>query len=1287
MKIKLLCLAVLGALYAPAAIAAPFVNLTPKPKQMTVSDGSLTLPASFTIGYSGLSDEMAAEITKFTETFNHATGLRATPAEGGGEGALFTVSVNGDLAAEGYNLKVTGSGVTIEAATSAGLYYAFQTVKKVLPANVMVNVADHDAVYSLPIVDIKDEPRYEHRGYELDCARHFFETDQVKKMIDVMSFYKMNRLHWHLTDDQGWRLEIPKYPKLITKAATAPNAYWWDFKNHYEYYLNEPYGPFYYTVDELKDIVAYAKEHHIEVIPEVDMPGHMEAAISAYPEFSCDPGGSHSVRYWPGVSTDILNVANPAVIQFCKDVMDQLVEIFPYEYIHIGGDECPKTAWQNSAEVQDMMARLGLDSPNALQTWLTKEIADYVKPKGKRLICWNEVLTSEGADTKMLQDADVLIYDWLGGTRADGPSYQAAKLGLRSVWCSTYHYYIDYSQWSGSSEPKSMGGPITLETMYNVKPSTSSDPKLLPYYYGVQCNLWTEYISEPEHVEYNSLPRMIAVAETGWTPDSRKNFNDFKARFNADTEMLDLAGYTYGRHYVENSSETPELVYPQAGTYYRLVTRASHDADRRDRCIELVRDGSPLISSNSAAVGRLWTNSQAAQDDAAYQWQFWTFEPNPSDPSRFAMVCKAVPDGSVNPAMTGSSVNARWSYDNTAKHYNFVLGEHFGQDGGSYYYSVRSDKNGSWWLNCAQAAQNLSVNNWNDPVDGNGGLWTFMLEDGGAADVHPEFDFFATGQTYMITDAMPKYAGISLVDAAADGYLRHGSGEWGNNAWIIEETGNDAAANVQSVTLRNAATGRYIGSVASAPTTSTSGTGFFNGNAGYAVNMAETAPAVPNVDIFRYDDTDDFVMAIGGKNLYPLSVNSMVLPGTVASGSTSAPNATRNQGAAWTLVPVTVYTYNCVDAGGASLATFHRSVADGAGTDLKSGLPEIENHTVKSAKVSGNTVTVTYERVAHNVTYVCRDSRGIVIDRVPVAVKVGETHAVKAPELPYCTYVSMSATETEVTPSADMEIETVYSSDAYFGVKAVGDAVTELKDGYAYLIYDAHAERHAYRYASGSKEIWGSNSIEGASPFYTWLFEARGSNFAVKNLGYDLYMPAVGHGSVPPLTADPYAFTFRYRSATDSWQVKNSGNGEYWDGNEGNNLTMAGWTGGGHPYRFHEFTGEPFFKVTVVDKDQDGNLLGEKSIFVAAGGEYLFATSLRPGYIVTSVTGAEGLDAVSGNKVITVTFNDCSGLDEIVCAGSEGSSSDGIYDLNGRRLRAATVPGVYIVNGQKMILK
>ncbi|MDE5959907.1 MAG: family 20 glycosylhydrolase, partial [Muribaculaceae bacterium] len=557
----------------------------------------------------------------------------------------------------------------------------------------------------------------------------FFDVDQVKRMLDVMSYYKMNRFHWHLTDDQGWRIEIPKYPKLIEVAATAPNAYWWDFDNHYEYYLNRPYGPQYFTVSELKEVVAYAKERHIEVIPEVDMPGHMEAAIAAYPQMSTNPQGEYKVRYWPGVSTNILDISNPAVMQFCRDVMDELVEIFPYEYIHIGGDECPKSAWASSASIQAMKSELGISTDNALQSWFSKQIADYVKPKGKKLICWNEVLTSEGADPKMVQEADIMIYDWLGGTAADGPSYKAAKLGLRSVWCSTYHYYIDYSQWSGSSEPKSMSGPITLETVYNTQPSTTTDPALLPLYYGVQCNLWTEYIAEPAHVEYNSLPRMIAVAETGWSPQSKKNFTDFKKRFNADTRLLDLRGFTYGKHYVDNAGVEPDVVYPEEGAYYRLITRASHDTNRKDRCIELVRDGSPLVSEKSATVGQLWTNTQVDEGNAAYDWQYWTFEPDPAGSGKFAMVCRAVPGGSVNPAMIGSSVSAHWKYDNSVKNYNFVLGQHFGKEESSYYYSIRSDKGDSWWLNCAQAAQNQTVNNWNDPADGNGGIWLFSGED------------------------------------------------------------------------------------------------------------------------------------------------------------------------------------------------------------------------------------------------------------------------------------------------------------------------------------------------------------------------------------------------------------------------------------------------------------------------------------------------------------------------------------------------------------------------------
>ncbi|MDE7388722.1 MAG: family 20 glycosylhydrolase, partial [Muribaculaceae bacterium] len=621
----------------------------------------------------------------------------------------------------------------------------------------------------------------------------------------------------------------------------------------YEYYLNRPYGPHYFTVEELKEVVAYAKERHIEVIPEVDMPGHMEAAIAAYPQLSTNPAGEYQVRYWPGVSTNILDVSNPAVMQFCRDVMDELIEIFPYEYIHIGGDECPKTAWANSASVQAMKKELGIDTDAALQCWFSKQIADYVKPKGKRLICWNEVLTAEGADTKMVQDADILIYDWLGGARADGPSYQAAKLGLRSVWCSTYHYYIDYSQWSGPSEPKSMSGPITLQTIYNVQPSTapSNEPGLQQYYYGVQCNLWTEYVAEPKHVEYNSLPRMIAVAETGWSPQSKKNFEDFKKRFNADTELLDLRGYTYGRHYVDNTEPTPDVVYPAEGSYYRLITRASQDAGRRDRCIELVRQGSPLTSEKSATVGKLWTNTQVNSDNAAYDWQYWTFEPDPAGSGKYAMVCRAVPAGSVSPDMEGSSVNARWNYDNNAKHYNFVVGQHFGQEELNYYYSVRSDKNSSWWLNCGQAAQNNAVNNWSDPADGNGGLWLFSLENYDSP-VYPEFEYLTKGENYVLTNTSDEFAGIAMTDGTADDYVRHGSDEWSHNVWTVEESTIDSEHHIQYVTLRNAATGRYIASGDENPVSSTPGVGFFNGDAGYPVRLG-AKPQSPNVRITAWE--------------------------------------------------------------------------------------------------------------------------------------------------------------------------------------------------------------------------------------------------------------------------------------------------------------------------------------------------------------------------------------------------------------------------------------------------
>ncbi len=1292
MKTKLLSLAIgaVAAFMPVAASADTFVNLTPVPKQMTVGSGELVLPASFQIGSSGLSAEMKAEITKFISVFSKATGISVTEGASG----LFTVQHDASLADEGYTLSVTASGVTIKAATSAGLFYAFQTIKKVLPANVMAEMTDPSvASYALPVMEINDEPRYVHRGYELDCARHFFDVDQVKRMLDVMSYYKMNRFHWHLTDDQGWRIQIPKYPKLTEAAATAPNAYWWDFDNHYEYYLNHPYGPNYFTVDELKEVVAYAKERHIEVIPEVDMPGHMEAAIAAYPQLSTNPQGSYNVRYWPGVSTNILDISNPAVMQFCMDVMDELIEIFPYEYIHIGGDECPKSAWASSASVQELKKQLGITTDNALQSWFSKQIADYVKPKGRKLICWNEVLTAEGADPKMVQEADIMIYDWLGGARADGPSYQAAKLGLRSVWCSTYHYYIDYSQWSGASEPKSMSGPITLETIYNVQPSTTTDPKLLPYYYGVQCNLWTEYVAEPAHVEYNSLPRMIAVAETGWSPQSKKNFTNFKKRFNADTKLLDMRNYTYGKHYVDNAEPAPDLVYPEAGQYFRLITRASHDANRANRCIELVRQGSSLVSEKSATVSQLWTNVQVDADNAAYDWQYWTFEADPSGSGKFAMVCRAQPDGSVNPAMIGSSVSARWKYDASAKNYNFVLGEHFGKDESNYYYSIRSDKGNTWWLNCAQAAQNQSVNNWSDPADGNGGIWTFSLENADEP-VYPEFNYLEKGKTYLITNTdRDGFGQASLCDKADLDLLAWNCCDWANEAWIVEESEIDTEHHIQTVTLRNRATGRYISGGATNPVSSTQGTGFFSGDCGYPVTMG-AKPAAPNVRITRWEGHDDLMLSVNGKNLYPLAANSMANPGTISSGSTTAGNAIRNQSATWEALKAVTVDYVCVDTEGNALGSFESTHAEGSdwAIPVEESVPAIPNYKFKSYTEITGGYRVVYERTDWTLTYVCRLADGTLIDRVVTAAPVGKATAVKAPELPFFTFVKMAdGAPASVTPTADVEVGVIYSTEANIGVRDVADAVSTLIDGHTYVLYDADPRgggRNVYRYATASGAVMGSATCRNVGSNYLWVAEGSGSNFKFRNVAHDLYIPAVftsGGSNLIYLAEEGETFICTYDPSADNWRIKNSSDDLYWDGNTDGSL--SGWgPGQGQPVEIFEFSAAPLFEINVTEIDQNGNTLLTRSVEVAAGSEFLFAATWRPGLLVADVTGAEGLDCVSSHKNITVTYMVDTAINEIG-ADQAASAPSGIYDLNGRRLRAASAPGIYIINGQKILIR
>lgn len=539
---KLFLLLAVAILTTVVCHAEQFVNLTPAPANMTVGTGVFRIPAGMKITAQGLTPEMQSEVTRFISDFNKSTGLGI----GEGKNGRMTVRLNKEIAAEGYNLDVTAKGIVLEASSPAGLFYGLQTIKKILPANVMAGTNyPRQKSYELPLVSIQDRPAYGYRGFMLDVSRHFFTADEIKRMLDVMSYYKLNRFHWHLTDDQGWRLPMDKYPFLTTVGATAPDVVITDYRAKKQYKAGKPYGPYSYTKEEIKDIVDYAKKLHIEVVPEVDMPGHFVAAMVAYPELSCDPKADRKVWDHGGVSRDVLNVANPAAVKLGEDVIDQLAELFPYPYIHIGGDECPTVAWENNADCRALMEKEGMKNPRQLQNRFIKQMADRAAKHGKKLYVWNEALTEEGADSAMLKNIDATVFCWVGVPQA---VKKATSNGLGAIFTPIGPYYINRRQ-SRDAAPGAGPGNDDVKRTYTTVPFTtavgSKDNCL-----GVQGTFWTEHVSDPDYMEYLALPRLIAIAEAGWTPQEKKDFADFQKRMTADAQLLDLGGYKYTRLYM-----------------------------------------------------------------------------------------------------------------------------------------------------------------------------------------------------------------------------------------------------------------------------------------------------------------------------------------------------------------------------------------------------------------------------------------------------------------------------------------------------------------------------------------------------------------------------------------------------------------------------------------------------------------------------------------------------------------------------------------------------------------
>ena len=554
MKSTLLSTLLACALFSTSqAQAQQFVNLTPVPMQMHVDKGVYRLPAQFTIGGAQLPDSIKAEAHKFVTDFNKsATGATAffnKKAEGAALELVHNQTLYKTLGQEGYKLSVTANGIRLESATTSGFFYGLTSLKKMLPACIAAGVKDEKvATYELPLVQITDKPRFPYRGFMLDVARHFFSVQEVKKMLDVMAIYKLNKFHFHLTEDQGWRWEVKKYPKLTKVGAVASNTYVTSME-HGAYWTNQQYGPYFYTREDLKEIVAYAAAKHIEVIPEIDMPGHFSAAMAAYPEFSCNPDGVHRVETWGGVFTDVLNVANPKAVRFVKDILDELMSIFPSKNVHIGGDECPTTAWENNAECQAMYKKLNLTSYRQLQTHFIAEITDYLKSKGRKISVWNETVTEKGADLQLMKKTGATVYCWVPARKG---AEIANSLGLPSIYTVYGPYYINRApRKDGWMKTLPGNGSDHLKATYDEQPTDFS------HSIGVQGTFWTEHVATPDVMEFLALPRLIAVGEAGWSPQSKKNFNSFVQRMRADTTMLNYGGYSYDRAYLsENKTST-----------------------------------------------------------------------------------------------------------------------------------------------------------------------------------------------------------------------------------------------------------------------------------------------------------------------------------------------------------------------------------------------------------------------------------------------------------------------------------------------------------------------------------------------------------------------------------------------------------------------------------------------------------------------------------------------------------------------------------------------------------
>lgn len=519
------------------------INVIPYPQSVEVGKGTFK-GAGANFNCDQAIDAKSQEIIKeFADKITFVSGRICSYATPVGldkdydkvKGFIFLKDAN--LAEEEYSIDITKANCIVRASSYNGFLYAIQTLKQLTSVNIFGNEPNPAEKFLFPCVKIQDKPRFGYRGMHLDCSRHFFSVEEVKKYLDVMAMYKLNRFHWHLTDDQGWRVEIKKYPKLTEVGAFRNGT---AIKKDWGSNDGVRYGG-YYTQEQMKDIVAYAGKLGIVVIPEIDLPGHMMGALAGYPELGCT-GGPYEVWTRWGISDQVLCPGKDGMFTFLEDVFTELMDIFPSEYIHIGGDECPKTEWEKCPACQARIKALGIKADEHhtaeqfLQSYVTARVQKFLNDHGRKIIGWDEILEGELAK-------GATVMSWRG---TDG-GIKASAMGFDVIMTPNTYCYFDYYQSQDmDKEPFGIGGDLPLEKVYGYEPLEGLDAEQRKHILGVQANLWTEYVATPEHLEYMLLPRMTALSEVQWCRPEDKNLDRYKAALQAESfKIFDILGYNY----------------------------------------------------------------------------------------------------------------------------------------------------------------------------------------------------------------------------------------------------------------------------------------------------------------------------------------------------------------------------------------------------------------------------------------------------------------------------------------------------------------------------------------------------------------------------------------------------------------------------------------------------------------------------------------------------------------------------------------------------------------------